>query len=56
MCIRDRWEDFERENIRRSVVVRAVYEDAGTTIATAGDPPLLLAEGAFGPDLSLIHI
>ena len=47
------WEDFERENIRRSVVVRAVYEDAGTTIATAGDPPLLLAEGAFGPDASV---
>lgn len=47
------WEDFDRENIRRSTVVKAVYENAGATIASAGDPPLLLVEGSFGPDASV---
>lgn len=47
------WEDFERENIRRSTLVRAVYENAETTIASAGDPPLLLVEGSFGPEASV---
>lgn len=44
-----KWEDFTVENIQRSQVIHAVYDNLRSTISSSGSLPVILAEGAFSP-------
>ena len=42
-----KWEDFDKTDIRFSRMIRAQYDKLITTIASAGEHPVFLAEGYF---------
>lgn len=44
-----KWEEFPTENIVRSQVIHALYDNLRSTISSAGRQPAILAEGAFSP-------
>ena len=48
-----RWEDFTAEQILRSQVIHAVYDNLRSTISSSGNLPVILAEGAFSPDATV---
>lgn len=47
------WDKSDFTNIRRNMIVRAVYEDWTTSLSSAGNPPELLISGQFLPGAAL---
>lgn len=47
------WEEFKTENLLRSQIVNAVYQDWIETISSGGELPLILAEGKFSDEAVL---
>lgn len=48
-----KWEDFAVENIVRSQVIHAIYDNLRSTISSSGSQPVILAEGAFSPNAAV---
>jgi hypothetical protein len=48
------WEEFNRENIRRSIKVNAIYEKWITTLSSKEDIPIMLVQGHFSPNAEVV--
>lgn len=48
-----KWEAFETQNVVRSQVVHARYDNLRSTISSSGSQPAILAEGAFSPNAAI---
>ena len=47
------WPFFPTQNLRRSMVLEAEFEDPTSTLSSGEDIPTLLAQGIFSPDAKL---
>lgn len=47
------WEEFERQNIRRSATINGVYEKWITTLSSGEEIPTMLTQGKFSPNAKL---
>ncbi len=48
-----KWEEFATQNIVRSQVIHAIYDNLRSTISSSGSQPAILAEGAFSPNATI---
>ncbi len=48
-----KWEEFATQNVVRSQVIHAIYDNLRSTISSSGSQPAILAEGAFSPNATI---